>query len=34
MYNGIPVNLGSQTAGVKDNSVKGEKSIEKFKDEL
>jgi len=34
MYNGIPVNLGSQTGGVKDASINGEKSIEKFKDEL
>jgi hypothetical protein len=34
MYNGIPVNLGNQTGGIKDNSVNGEKSIEYFKTQL
>ena len=34
MYNGIKVNLGNQTGGVKDNSINGEKSIEYFKTQL
>jgi hypothetical protein len=34
MYNGILVNLGSQTGGVKDASINGEKAIEKFKNEI